>query len=228
VVVLFAVVIGVFLALHPLLMMSPVLSTEKQQLFRSAKNCQLVESWKVDFEGTHAPYTIERRRCTTKEQLKATTRAAALRDEHGWGLDKLDFVLVEQRRLFRNTIVAGWDCDGECPKPVYYQLSAGPVLLLTSVPGGSGGYDQWCFLGWMGGYIGCWHLPDEVANAQRIVNPDEMMHALHPNFKDGKVEFSAKVGGPNDSNCCPTRGWVHIVLAAGDGDFRVERIYRTP
>ena len=58
VVVLFAFLIGFFLALHPLLMMAPVLSPEKQRLFRSAKNCQLVESRKVDFEGTHAPYTI--------------------------------------------------------------------------------------------------------------------------------------------------------------------------
>jgi hypothetical protein len=218
---LLGIAIGAFFLAHPLEEMSPTLSPEKRQLFKFVRNCQPTESWQLDFAGTRDPYTIERRRCTPEQISKAFW-------VRGLRLHVLEFVLVEQHKLFRSTVVAGWDCDGECPEVRQLQFSGKPVLLLTTVPAGSGGYDDWCILGWMGDYIGCWHLPDEITRGQRLVEPDEMMHALHPRVEGGKLVFSAPVGGPNDSNCCPTHGEVHIVLAPGDGDFMVERIYRTP
>ncbi len=201
--------------------MSQTLSPEKQQLSKFVKNCQLAESWELDFAGNHSPYEVERRRCTP-EQLKDAPgdRAPFAR--------AFEFVLVEQRKPFRHVVEAVWDCSGECPRIKQLQFSSRPVLLLTTVPAGSGGYDEWCVLGWMGDYLGCWHLPDEVTHERRLVDPDEMMHALHPSFEDGKLVFSALIGGPNDGNCCPIHGEVHIVLAPADGDFTVERIYRTP
>jgi hypothetical protein len=202
--------------------MSPTLSPEKQQLFKFVKNCQLAESWTMDFEGNKSLYMIERRRCTS-EQLKEAPGERWPRDNH-----LLDFILVEQHKPFHYVVAAGWDCDGECPGIRQLQFSGRSVLLLTTEPEGSGGYDKWCVLGWMGDYLGCWHLPDEVTEERIIVGPDEIVHALHPRVEGGKLIFSAEVAGPNDSNCCPTHGEVHVVLTPGDGDFTVERIYRTP
>lgn len=221
-IVLLCTAIGVFLLIHPFEEMSPTISPENQQLFKFVTSCQVAESWKLDFEGNGFPYTVERRRCT-HEQLKNAPGQRRLR------LGRLfDFVLVEQHRVFRHIVVAGWDCDGECPGIRQLKFSGRPVLLLTTVPAGSGAYDEWCILGWMGDYLGCWHLPDEVTYRRSVVGSDEMMHALHPRIEGGKLVFSAQVGGSAEGNCCPTHGQVHIVLSPGDGDFAVERIYRTP
>src|ERR1035438_5106246 len=221
---LLGIAVGVFLFIHPFEEMSPTLSPENQQLFKFVRTCPLAESRALDFEGNHSSYMIERRRCT-REQLKDAPGNQRLRLSR-----MLDFVLINQHKPFHHVVLAGLDFDGECVGiGQLLQFSGKPVLLLTSVGWGSGGFGDLCFLGWMGDYVGCWHLPDEVTHAEKGIGSDEMLgHGLYPSVEGSNVVFGGQIGGINEGNCCPTHGELHIVLSPAVGNFKVERIYRTP
>ena len=202
---------------------SNVISAEHRSLFKFGMNCPIVQSFSISFTASSGSYEVRQHRCPA-ETL-----------EHG-GLQQFanapsptDIVLVTTRKIGRKNIVFGWTCEGECVQISPMTIAGGRAFLLQTPLFGSGGYSSWCVLGWLGDYVGCYAEASRLEeDASRSLQKGESTRGMGPHVVNGEVELTGQILGPGDSNCCPSRGVLHIVLTPHDGFLRTEKIYRTP
>jgi hypothetical protein len=205
-------------------------SLSKQTItrYKTALSCNTLADRKIDFALSGSLYRVRHQRCDS-EQLKRSDISTALGT--GDGLVR-DYVVVTKRSWFAIQIVAGFDCDGQCSQAIDANFGF-PTMLIETQLYGSGGYSSYCVLGWMGDYVGCWQVqavPSEANLRQKgLLQQGEMLHSMHPSVTNNRLILEGAVGGPTDSNCCPTRGGlVTKYKPIPPGDFVAESVYREP
>ncbi|MGH7355060.1 MAG: undecaprenyl-diphosphate phosphatase [Candidatus Rokuibacteriota bacterium] len=180
-----------------------------------ALDCPIQRTLDMDFRGDGRRHIVELRRCTGDN---ARSEAMLVR-EMPVGVTVLRFDNFD-------------DPDAkflEAAEALLFPDGGGrPELLVIWRLYGTGGFIEWCLLGWDRGALRCRQVDDVDTPAGRLLAADEDFCCKGWNvlLLDGRLLLERPVYRKGDPSCCPTRGNLFVQLDARDGRLAVDRVWR--
>jgi hypothetical protein len=102
-------------------------------------------------------------------------------------------------------------------------------LLWVNREAGSGGYINWCVLGWINNRLGCWKSPNVESATKPLLKKDEDFgfKGWVLKIQNRKLILGHGIYHSGEGNCCPSRGGAFVELTPHQASFEITRVWRT-
>ena len=180
-----------------------------------ALDCPINRRLELDFRGDARPHVVELRRCAGEngryEVVLVTEMPVGVTALRFDNFDDPDAKFLERVEPLLLPDVGGR-----------------PELLVIWRLSGTGGFVEWCLLGWNGTALRCREIDDVDTPAARLLAADEHFCCKGWNvfLSDGRLLLERPVYRKGDPNCCPTRGNLFAQLDARGGRLALDRVWR--